>query len=204
MFEQDSCKCQVEGRGPGHLPCGAQRGGEWSVLALVTAKRENGHFIKEGAGVYRLANGVWELLSASHPFLWPKDFAVDPTDSRKIYVAASDARPDEQQGGLYRTTDGGNTWELLTRKGSEHFSVALHPKHAGWIYLTLCEDATVAGLWLSRDDGKSWVPFDDLPFRNIQRITFDPANDALIYLSTFGGSAWRGPAVPASAVSVVQ
>jgi len=35
-----------------------------------------------------------------------------------------------------------------------------------------------------------------LPFSNVQRVTFDPADDSLIYVATFGGSVWRGPAVP--------
>jgi hypothetical protein len=33
-----------------------------------------------------------------------------------------------------------------------------------------------------------------LPFSNVQRIAFDPANENVIYATTFGGSVWRGPA----------
>ncbi len=38
--------------------------------------------------------------------------------------------------------------------------------------------------------------FDDLPFSNIQRVVFDPSSQALVYVTTFGGSVWRGPVVP--------
>lgn len=55
-----------------------------------------------------------------------------------------------------------------------------------------------AGLWLSRDDGGSWEPFHDLPFSNIQRVVFDPADRQRIYVTTFGGSVWRGPVAPAN------
>jgi hypothetical protein len=34
-----------------------------------------------------------------------------------------------------------------------------------------------------------------LPFANAQRVTFDPEDDSVIYVSTFGGSVWKGPAV---------
>ena len=30
--------------------------------------------------------------------------------------------------------------------------------------------------------------------RNAQRVTFDPKDESIIYVSTFGGSVWRGPA----------
>ena len=35
--------------------------------------------------------------------------------------------------------------------------------------------------------------FDELPFLNIPRVEFDPANDAVIHVTAFGGSVWRGP-----------
>jgi len=59
--------------------------------------------------------------------------------------------------------------------------------------MTLTEGAPGAGLWLSQDNGQTWLAFDDLPFSNIQRVTFDPSDDDLIYVTTFGGSIWRGP-----------
>ena len=64
--------------------------------------------------------------------------------------------------------------------------------------MTLTEGAPGAGLWLSRDNGQTWDEFDDLPFSNIQRVEFDPNDRARIYVTTFGGSVWRGPAAPNS------
>ncbi len=103
----------------------------------------------------------------------------------------------DQSGGLYLTEDGGQTWARIGRQGPQTFGGYFHPQHAGWIYLTLTEDAPGAGLWLSRDNAKSWRAFDDLPFSNIQRVEFDPTDDSVIRVTTFGGSVWRGPATPA-------
>jgi hypothetical protein len=33
-----------------------------------------------------------------------------------------------------------------------------------------------------------------MPFRNAQRVNFDSKDDSVIYVYTFGGSVWRGPA----------
>ncbi len=166
-----------------------------TLFALITAKRVNGVYQQEGVGLYRSTDGAasWTLVNGAQPLLWPKDFTVDPNDSKKIYVSAADAR-EQKQGGLYRTTDGGTTWDRIAREGPEHFGAYLSPVHPGWIYLTLCEGAPGAGLWLSRDDGVTWTPMSGLPFSNVQRVAFDPEDPESIYVTTFGGSVWHGPA----------
>ena len=62
---------------------------------------------------------------------------------------------------------------------------------------SLTEGAPGAGLWLTRDRGQTWAAFDSLPFSNIHRVVFDPADERRIYVTTFGGSVWHGPATPA-------
>lgn len=166
-----------------------------TLFALVTAKRVKGVYQPDGVGLYRSTDGAvsWTPVNASQPLLWPKDFTVDPKDSGKIYLSAADAS-EQKQGGLYRTTDGGTTWNRIAREGPEHFGAYLSPVHPGWIYLTLCEGAPGAGLWLSRDDGATWMPMSGLPFGNAQRVAFDPDDPQSIYVTTFGGSVWHGPA----------
>jgi photosystem II stability/assembly factor-like uncharacterized protein len=168
-----------------------------TLFALVTALRQNGRYVPEGVGLYRSRDGAasWTLVNHALPLLWPKGFTVDAHDSRILYLSGSDAGAQEQ-GGLYRSRDGGETWRRLARQGPEHFGAFLHPKRPGWIYMTLTEGAPDAGLWLSRDDGATWQPITRLPFSNAQRVTFDPQNPDRIYVTTFGGSVWQGPAAP--------
>ena len=168
-----------------------------TLFVLVTARRDKGtrDFLTEGVGIYRSTDGAktWECINRSTPLHWPKDITVDPKDSRIIYVGACDTRQ-AQQGGLYRTTDGGETWTRLARQGTQHFGAYLHPKRPGWIYMTLTESAPGSGLWLSKDNGATWKPMNGLPFVNAQRVVVDPDDDSVIYVTTFGGSVWRGPA----------
>ena len=170
------------------------------LFSIICAKRAAAgkSFLSEGVGLYRSSDSAesWEKISGSQPFLYPKDFSVDPRDSNRILVGACDTSWEDQQGGLYLTEDGGKSWQRIGREGSQTFGGYFHPKHKDWIYMTLTEGAPGAGLWLSKDNGKKWAPFDGLPFSNVQRVEFDPADEDRIYLTTFGGSIWRGPADP--------
>ena len=173
--------------------------GDGSLFALITAKRIDGKFTSRGPGLYRSNDGgkSWKLLTGSLGVRWPRDFALDPFDSRKIWLGAADIPRERgnREGGLYLTQDAGKHWKLALRRGPEHFSAAIHPKY-GWIYATLCESAPGPALWVSKDGGKTWKPFAKLPFSNVLRVDFDPADPDIIYADTFGGSLWKGPALP--------
>ena len=174
--------------------CRLQLHRDGTLFALITARISAGNqFVQDGPGLYRSKDGArhWALVNASQRLYWPKDFLVDPADSRVIYIGAADARAD--QAGLWRTRDAGATWTRLARKGPEHFGAYLHPARKGWIYMTLTEGAPGSGLWLSKDSGRTWAAMS-LPFSNAQRVVVDPADPDVIFVTTFGGSVWKGPA----------
>jgi photosystem II stability/assembly factor-like uncharacterized protein len=175
--------------------CRLQLHADGTLFVLITAKlSEGGGYVAHGPGIYKSTDGAasWELVNKSEPFLWPKDFSVDAKDSRHIVVGTANAGKTE--GGLWSTTDGGATWTKLAQKGPETFGGYFSPFNAGWIYMTLTEGAPGCGLWLSKDSGHTWSAMNGLPFRNAQRVAFDPADPSVIYVTTFGGSVWRGPA----------
>jgi len=173
-----------------------------TLFAIVCAKRPAAGepLMSEGVGLYRSRDGAetWEKVNASRLFLYPKDFTVHPDDSDVILIGACDANRQGESGGLYRSEDGGRTWRRIGRQGRQTFGGYFHPSHDGWIYMTLTEGAPGPGLWLTRDNGSTWKAFEGLPFSNVQRVRFDPSDSARIYVTTFGGSVWRGPATPAA------
>ena len=97
---------------------------------------------------------------------------------------------------LRTSKDGGATWEQVARFCREHFGAYFHPTRSGWVYATTCECNPDHSLWLSKDGGDTWEPFETFPFAATQRVQFDPDDPDVIYVTTFGGSVFKGPASP--------
>lgn len=67
-----------------------------------------------------------------------------------------------------------------------------HPSRPGWMFLTVIEGAPEHGLYLSRDGGVTFNPVKEFPFLNAMRVVVDPKDQKTIYVTTFGGSVWKG------------
>ncbi len=123
-------------------------------------------------GIYRTINGGsnWEqvlFVSDSTGFV---DLAMHPTNSDIIFAAAWERirRPDHRRysgasSGIYRTTDGGNSWELLTNglptlpneKG--RIGLAISPSDPNYVYAYIVhEDGDLTGIFQSTDGGDNW------------------------------------------------
>lgn len=130
---------------------------------------------------------------------WPGKCAVHPENKDVIYLTAS-AVPGKSEGGLYKTEDGGKTWSHLIKNGDFKFSksyihsffIRFHPDDPNTLYMS----TGTHGLHVSRDGGKTFKHFKSLPFMTVHRVTFDPEDHSIMYVSTFGGGVWKGAAFP--------
>jgi photosystem II stability/assembly factor-like uncharacterized protein len=168
-----------------------------TLFCSVTGRRADRKFA-DGSGLYRSRDGGqrWEFIGPA--VKWAGDFDFDPRDSRVLYVAVASA-PGFSQGGVYKTTDGGARWrQLLAERQlpaelssfAHGLFVTVHPKRPETVYFS----ATTHGLFLSEDAGEQWREVRGIPFTSVQRVTFDPKDDNTIWVTTFGGGVWRGPA----------
>ena len=87
--------------------------------------------------------------------------------SRRTTARPSSSPTSRVEPGLHRTTDGGKTWQTIYKNDKENyfFGAFYHPTNKGWIYLTLVEGAVDASLYLSKDDGATWLPFKQAAVR---------------------------------------
>jgi len=97
-------------------------------------------------------------------------------------------------GGVWRTTDGGNTWDNISDGyfGGSVGSVAVSTWDNNVIYVGGGE-ATVRGnvsygygMWKSMDAGKTWTPSGLKNSRHIPKIQIHPKNPDLVYAAVLG------------------
>jgi len=100
-------------------------------------------------------------------------------------------------GALYRSTDGANTWERLTLPSGVNGpnGLAIDPDDPNRLYLAAwCRNvagrAVGGGIYLSTDAGRSWQQILDRD-QHVYDVTIDPRDPASLYACGFESSAWR-------------
>jgi hypothetical protein len=144
----------------------------------------------EGNGIFKSTDGgntwTWQrkgLLYMAGEIIQPPeyaetyDIAIDPKDPSKAYAAfATSPGPAEGDypscnGGFYRTSNGGATWERSVKglQNGAGGAVALDPNNPSTIFLGVCGGLTSfrgfglegkmseAGIYRSTDGGSNWV-----------------------------------------------
>ncbi|MDX1379529.1 MAG: hypothetical protein R3233_00340 [Xanthomonadales bacterium] len=177
-----------------------------------TGENVSGRHVGYGDGVYRSRDGgkTWENLGLKHSE-HIGTIAIDPRDSRVVYVAAQgplwSAGGDR---GLYKTTDGGQTWERILA-GNEYTGaneVHLDPGNPDVVYAVLHQrlrsvavlvnGGPGSGIWKSTDAGKTWRELTEgLPEEDMGKIglAISPVEPDVVYatieLSHRTGGFWR-------------
>ena len=130
----------------------------------------------------------WENVTPSQMPEWTMINSVEPSpfDPAVCYIAGTLYKTGDFKPYLYKTTDYGKTWQLITNGiDAEHFTrvVRTDPNQKGLLYA-----GTETGMYISFDDGTSWKPFQlNLPIVPITDLTIK--NNSLI-VATQGRSIW--------------
>lgn len=177
-----------------------------NIYCLITGLRKKGAVYKIPGGVWKSTDKGenWQYISADSDLNWhATSLFVNPENEDEIYVTATSPAGRWLTGGLYRTRNGGATWEhILTDKqigkaaGGDSWdhtmSFAVHPDDSDLLYV----GTTHHGLLYSQDGGSSWESFKAFPFNTIQSVTVDPDDHDRMIVTTFGGGIWEGPSRP--------
>ncbi len=166
------------------------------TLYLVVARRSErvGAPEAEDGALYKSTDGAahWVKMKLPEGANGPNGLTLDPTDNRRIYLAAWGAQAQDHAvgGGVYLSTDGGATWKNVFNQSQHVYDVTVDAKHPDTVYNCGFE----VGAWRSTDRGKTWARIRGFNFKWGHRVIVDPADAAKIYITTFGGSVWHGPA----------
>ena len=176
-------------------------------------------------GIFRSTDGgeTWQKVLYKNENTGGSDVVIDPSNPEIVYASLWEARqgPWEDsnsyggdEGGLFKSTDGGATWHQLTKGLPAHLvqiNVAIAPSNPNRLYATLAtslgsgyESGKGLGIYRSDDAGENWYRVTTDP-RPSYRIgggdlpvpAVDPQNADIVYITSIvtwrsadGGKTW--------------
>jgi len=187
-------------------PASPGRGTPGTLYLVVARRSERGRIgdADDGA-LYRSTDGAehWTRLTLPPGTNGPNALTVDPEDPRRLYLSAwGVTHPDgDTGGGIFLSTDEGATWRNVLPQGQHTYDVTVDPRDPRVLYACGFDQAA----FRSADRGETWTRIRGFNFKWGQRVIPDPADPSRIYVTTFGGSVWHGPAEgdPSAAEDVV-
>lgn len=142
-----------------------------------------------GGGTFKTTDGgqSWSRLP-DDPTISASAILIDPLDSDVIYLA------DRTSPRIYRTTDGGATWEFFFNAGSGYYrvlSAALAPSDPNVLYASIfTHGGPMAGDVFRIDTGLSITVTGSLP-RLPVALTVDPTHADTVYAALHGYGVYK-------------
>lgn len=175
----------------------------------------------EERGVFKTTNGgnSWEKVFYHSDSVGVSDLEFAPDDPNTIYAGAwrGERKPwtitsGSSEGGVYKSTDGGQTWEKLSKglptglTGKIDFAVS--PANPEVVYANIEASDEQGGLYRSEDRGASWeFVSDDSNLTNrpfyYTNIYADPTDENIVFNNALrfqrskdGGKTWTRMSTP--------
>jgi len=174
--------------------------GQDGSLYLVVARRsEAKDFSPSGAGaLYRSTDKAehWQRIDLPSGVTGPTGLEIDPRDPQRLYLTAwgQEGEDADRNGGVYASDDGGQTWRALFTQSQHVYDLTIDFRHPDTLYITGFD----AAAYRSTDRGAHWERIKGYDFKWGHRIILDPNNPSMIYITTYGGGVWHGPATGAA------
>ena len=169
--------------------------GDGGRLYLILSRRsEDGRIGDEGDGALFVSDDGadhWQRMSLPEGTNGPTGLLVDPSDPARLYLSAWGRyrQGGDTGGGVFLSTDRGRTWRAIESEHQHVYDVTMDPR-TGVLYICGFDQ----GAWRSTDRGTTWQRLKGYDFKWGHRVMPDPASPDLVYVLTYGGGVWHGPA----------
>jgi len=161
------------------------------MVCTFSGRRTAAGFTKSsGVFLYDPAANSWVDVSHSGMQYWTKDIVMAPSDPTQnswyVCVFSGWGGAPNGLGGLYKTIDRGKNWIKLTGNQFDRVtSLTFNPQDPTQAYLT----TETQGLWKSGNMNNvtpTWTQVDSYPFRQPERVFFNPFNQNEMWVTSFG------------------
>ncbi|MEO1046104.1 MAG: glycosyl hydrolase [Pseudomonadota bacterium] len=145
------------------------------------------------------SGGVWKTENAGTTWVSLFDgqssysigaLGLDPSDPNRIWVGTGENNGGRHIGfgdGIYRSNDGGKTWEKLGLEKSEHISkIIVHPEDSNTVWVAaqgpLWSPGGERGVFKTTDGGKTWEKtLSSGPYTGATDLLIDPRDPDRLY-----------------------
>lgn len=178
-------------RTEGHPSCIVVLNDGKMVCTFSGRRNSSGTFTSSsGVFIYDPVANSWSDVSDAGMHYWTKDIVIDPNDATEntwyVCVFSGWGGGPNGLGGLYKTTNRGLTWTKITgSQFSTVTSITFNPQNLSQAFLT----TEMQGLWMSTNITSvtpNWSLVTSYPFRQPERVFFNPYNQNEIWVSSFG------------------
>lgn len=175
------------------------------TLYLLVARGLENREVTDGA-MYVSSDGAesWQPLAMPSGVNAPNDLIYDLSEPARMYLSCWPEPVDgvEKGGGLWRSEDSGQSWKLVFQEDAHVYAAAVDPDNPNTVIINTFDSAA----FRSDNRGESWYRLEGYNFKWGHRPVFDIHNPGMIYLTTFGGSVFYGPAegVPGAPENFVE
>jgi photosystem II stability/assembly factor-like uncharacterized protein len=180
---------------------GPYRAGAWTVAVAIPetpakAHRNTIYAALRSGGVWKSSNGgvTFEPIMDSQNIYSMGAIAVAPSDENLVWVGTGDnsaTRSAYWGDGVYKSTDGGKTWQNMGLKDTQHIArIVIHPTRPDTVYIAalghLATQNTERGVFKTTDGGKSWKKVLYVNDRTgAVDLVRDPRNPEVLYAATY-------------------
>lgn len=168
------------------------------MVCTYSGRRNSGGTFTASSGVfiYDPVGNSWTDVSHADMQYWTKDIVIDPSDPTQntwyVCVFSGWGGAPNGLGGLFRTINRGASWTKLTGTQFDRVtSITFNPAQLTQAYLT----TETQGLWLSNNMSAAtptWSLVTAYPFRQPERVFFNPFNANEIWVTSFGNGLKMG------------
>ncbi len=147
-------------------------------------------------GIWKTVNSgtTWQPVFTDQGSYSVGCLTIDPHHPATIWAGSGENVSGRHVGygdGVYRSRDGGQTWENLGLSESEHIGrILVHPENPNLIYVAaqgpLWSAGGERGLYLSSDGGTSWEKvLGGGEYTGVNEVIMDPFDSDVMYASTW-------------------
>jgi photosystem II stability/assembly factor-like uncharacterized protein len=169
-----------------------------SLYLVVSRRSEGKDRSASGAGaLYRSTDKAdhWQRMDLPAGVTGPTGLEVDPRNPKRLYLTAwgQEGEDADWNGGVFASDDGGQTWQVIFTQSQHVYDLTIDSRNPDTLYITGFD----AAAYRSTDRGAHWARIKGYDFKWGHRVILDPNDPTQIYITTYGGGVWHGPAAGA-------